>query len=387
MTTEKSHARRTPFKPFALLAAFGLALALFSSPANAVSLPLLSTATLTGGAHDRAFAVERDGLGNLFIVGHSSTAASGNDIWVSKWNESTLTVISSRTLNGSGNGEDSARGVALDGVGNVYVTGTSSVPGQGSSLWMGKFTSSLVLISSVNFPVPVFTNVDVAFGMVLVPGGDVYVTNTSTGPSSSKILLARFTSSLAFVSSRTFNNGFLLNYAHGLARDPGGNFYVAGDAPPNNLTSPDIILAKFDPNFVFIASRAVAGGGGNTDNARAITVGADGNIYVTGIINNAGAIVDVWLAKYSPSLAPIGSVSFPSPNAGNALGNAIRATADRLFVAGSLFTTGQSDNAWLAEIDYSLVVKASATYNAGSDRKSTRLNSSHIQKSRMPSSA
>ena len=55
-----------PFKPYAVLAAFGLALALSPSSARAANIPLLSSATLTAGAQDQVRIVRRDGR----IVAH-----------------------------------------------------------------------------------------------------------------------------------------------------------------------------------------------------------------------------------------------------------------------------------------------------------------------------
>jgi uncharacterized protein (DUF2141 family) len=361
VTTEK---RLNPFKPYAFLAAFGLALALAVSPANAGNIPLLSSAAVSAGSQDYVNAGARDGSGNLYLVGSSSSAATSKDIWVSRWSEASMTVISTMILNGTGNGPDFAMGVAVD-AGGVYVTGISSKAGLGSVMWLGKFTNSLAFVSSVTYPIPMAPNVTGQAGLAIAPSGNLYVVNTSTGTGALKITIAQFTPALTFVSSTTYFNGFDQNYGFGVTFDAGGSVYVAGSVAPAPLTSGDIWIGKFTSGLVYVTSATRAGGAGNTDQTRGIAFGSDGNLYVSGIINNAGVVVDLWLAKYSPSLGLLNQASFASPNVGNAQGNYLVATSSRLYVAGDMFTSGQGDNAWLGEFDYGLNLLSSSTFSAG----------------------
>ena len=367
MTTETS---RTPFKPCAFLAAFGLALALFPSAANAASvglIPRLSSATFSAGAADYAYGVSRDGAGNLFIVGATSSAATSRDIWVSRWNEQNLTVISSAALNGSGNGIDFGQSLTIGSSGDIFAMGASSVAGAGMRLWLGKFSPSLTLVSSVttSFPYPV--NFSDGGQIVTGPGGDLYLTSTVIESGLFKVLLARYTPTLAFVSSTSYFNGFDQNYGKSLAFDGSGNIFVAGAFAPSGGASPDIWMGKFTSNLVYLASATmVAGAGGNTDSPQGVAMGSDGNVYVAGFKNNAGGVVDVWLGKYSPGLALLSQNSYPSPSAGNFVGFGLVAGQDRLYVPGYLTRSGQGGVAWLGEFDYSLVMLSSGTFNTAS---------------------
>jgi uncharacterized protein (DUF2141 family) len=358
VTTENS---RTSSKPRAFLAALGLALALLPSAANAAPIPLVSSTTLSSGFDDQARAVARDGAGSLIVVGFSSAPGQGKDIWVSRWNESSMTVISSRTFNGTGNSHDVAQGVAVAPSGEIFVTGFSSKTGLGSVLWLGKFTNSMVFVSSVNYPIPMATNALEPTSIVVAPGGNLFLIKSSTGTGPTQITLAQFTPSLAFVSSATYFNGYDQNYGFGLTVDQVGSLYVSGSVPPAPLTTGDIWIAKFNSGLVLVASTTVAGPGGNFDQGRSVTIGIDGNVYVAGTINNAGGIVDLWVGKYSPGLVPLNSASFPSPVAGNATGNAIVATFNRLYTAGQVAVSGQGANAWITELDYSLNLMSSGT--------------------------
>ncbi len=77
------------------------------------------------GSNDAAVAMALDKAGNVYITGQSSGAGTGidyatvaydpkgNQLWVARYN-------------GPANGDDSARGVAVDSkTGHVYVTGSS----------------------------------------------------------------------------------------------------------------------------------------------------------------------------------------------------------------------------------------------------------------------
>ncbi|MDD5303524.1 MAG: hypothetical protein PHS14_10500, partial [Elusimicrobia bacterium] len=362
MTTENS---RTSFKPRVFLAAFGLALALLPTPAKAGNIPLVSSATLTTGADDQATAVARDGNGSLYAVGYSSAGSQDKNIWVSRWNESTLTVISSMTFNGTANGGDAAQGVAVDASGNVFVMGISSVSGQGPSLWMGKFTNTLVFVSSATYPItPFYLDLTCPGGIFIAPGGNIFVVSEAKVGGNTKILLAEISPSLAIVSSTTFFSGFNDNMGFGVTRDSAGNLYVAGAVAPAALTSQNIWVGKFNSSLVFVASATLAGGAGNTDQARSIALGPDGNIYVAGAINNAGVVDDLWIAKYSPGLNLLNSASYASPVVGTAAGNHLVATNNRLYVASRMFASGQADNAWIGEFDYGLTLLSSGTFTS-----------------------
>lgn len=78
--------------------------------------------------YDRATALALDGLGNVYVTGRSDGTNSDDDYFTIKYNASGVEQWSARH-NGSANGIDEAKGIALDAVGNVYVTGVSKGSG------------------------------------------------------------------------------------------------------------------------------------------------------------------------------------------------------------------------------------------------------------------
>src|SRR5205085_2057766 len=71
----------------------------------------------------RALAV--DGAGNVYVTGSSETSGSGADYLTVSYGTAGNPRWVAR-YKGPGNGEDVATGLALDGAGNVYVTGWSA---------------------------------------------------------------------------------------------------------------------------------------------------------------------------------------------------------------------------------------------------------------------
>ncbi|OGS61570.1 MAG: hypothetical protein A3J79_05885, partial [Elusimicrobia bacterium RIFOXYB2_FULL_62_6] len=302
-------------------------------------------------------------------MGYTSQGANGLDIWVAKLNAADLATVSSMTLNSSGAADDDARGVALDASGNVYVTGRSSAPGLGYVLWMGKFGPALNFISSATYNIPQQAGGAGApkAGLLVEPGGDIVTTASTLIGGNWKILVARFSPSLALVSSTTFFNGFNANEAFGVDRDSSGNLYVAGYAAPAPATSGNIWVGKFSSSLVFVTSASLAGAGGNSDQALEAKVDPTNTyLFVSGVINNTTLIGDLWLAKYDLSLNLLKQASYRGVGNGASIGIAEVVTDTRVYVGGNWHTTALGDSVYLGVFDYNLNALSSATYDTGS---------------------
>ncbi len=189
---------------------------------------------------DQAYSVAIDASGNIYIVGWTSGAFSGqtssglNDAFIRAY-DSDGNEIWTRQFGDSVN--DYARDVAIDANGNIYVTGQtfSTLPGQTSS------------------------------GL-----GDVFI--RTYGSNGNEIWTRQF---------GTSGN----DNPNGIAIDTNGNIYVAGvtaDTLPGQTSSGlnDAFIRAYDSNGNEIWTRQFGTSG--TDQVSDVTIDANGNIYVTG---------------------------------------------------------------------------------------------------------
>src|SRR6266542_3142458 len=78
-----------------------------------------------GNLFDHPFAIAVDGAGNVYVTGRSIGSGTDFDYATVKYNAADGAEDWVTRYNGPGNGADAARAIAIDGSGNVYVTGES----------------------------------------------------------------------------------------------------------------------------------------------------------------------------------------------------------------------------------------------------------------------
>lgn len=229
---------------------------------------LLYSTYLGGSALDSARAVAVDASGNVYITGSTSSinfptanpfqASRGGfpnttDAFVTKLNPTGTALVYSTYLGGSNS--DSGFGIALDSMGNPYVTGETS---------------------SLNFPTANALQVEVgglidAFIAKLSPEGSMLVYSSYFGGS--------------------FNES-----ARGIAVDALGSAYITGstqspDFPLANalrstIGQQDAFVSKFNSAGTALVYSTYLGGSG-TDSATAIALDSVDNAYVTGSTRSA----------------------------------------------------------------------------------------------------
>ena len=103
-----------------------------------------------GSGDDSAVALVMDAAGNVYVTGYSEGSGTGYDYATVKYDANGSQLWAAR-YNGPANGEDRAADVALDALGNVYVTGYSQGSGtahdyatakydaNGNELWVARY--------------------------------------------------------------------------------------------------------------------------------------------------------------------------------------------------------------------------------------------------------
>ena len=262
--------------------------------------------TFLGGSsfdHGRAIAV--DGSGNVYVAGYSGAAwgspVRGYTAWIDTF-AAELDSSGNLTWHAflGGSSFDYGRAIAVDASGDVYVVGTSSVawgsPVRPHTASWDAFAAKLD--GSGNLIWNAFlggSGADYGYGITVDGGGNVYVTGDSDATWGSPVRAYTadrdaFAAKLDTDGSLTWNT-FLgeggTDYGYGIAVDRDGNVYVAGissatwGSPVRPYTGGwDVLATELDSSGNLIWHTFL--GGSSLDQGFDITVGGDGDVYVTG---------------------------------------------------------------------------------------------------------
>jgi hypothetical protein len=197
-------------------------------------------------------------FGNVTVTNSSGNCCGGYDIFVAKYDNSGNVLWA----NGAGGGFDEnefASGIAVDRLGNVYVTGS--------------FYSQTAIF------------------------GNFRLTNSVIG-NYSDIFLAKYDSSGNVVWAKGAG-GRLTDQAPGIATDKAGNAYVTGSFASETMTFDSVTLTNVNSllNDIFVAKYDSSGnllwaeraGGTQDDYADAVAVDAAGSVYLTGYFHSLTA--------------------------------------------------------------------------------------------------
>ena len=272
---------------------YGYKTGAYNKKYNLIIDPLLSSTYLGGNSYDGANAIAVDKSGYVYVTGYTgsedfpvTTSQGFNnnggtgewDVFVSKFSSDLSTLESSTFIGGSLS--DQAKGIALDSLGNVFITGITYST--------GNYTPN-------DFPTGAVPGLNMKWD---TGAGDVFVSKLRTAD-------------LGLISSAIIG-GSRADVANGILVDASNNVYITGQTFSYNGTDPkgipvtgypvkysafgeptnsytyagngDIFVSKLNNDLQHFTSGVVFGGSG-TSYATAIATDQQNYIYITGATN------------------------------------------------------------------------------------------------------
>lgn len=283
-------------------------------------------AYLSGSAADRAYAIAADSTGNAVVTGFTASTnfpstlgavfAGSQDAFVTRIDAGGAALTFSTLLGGSA--YDVGKAVALDGTGNIYVAGTTSslnfpttagaydvVANGNNDVFVAKLTSTgaltyatfvggsgndepdAIAVDNLNRPYVVGKTEGGATAFPTPTGYDV----TFNGGSWDAFAL-RLAANFATLNYSTYLGGTSFDYGQGIALD-GYKAIVVGYTTSTLFPtigaqlrvgyggSGDGFIAKLAADGLSLVSSSYLGGS-TTDSLEAVTIGGQGNVFVTG---------------------------------------------------------------------------------------------------------
>ena len=253
-----------------------------------------------GNSSDGAYAIAVDDSGNSYVTGQSGGSGTRNDYVTIKYypNGDTAWV---RRYNGPGNGDDIAYAIVIDSSGNIYVTGQSYGSGTRSDYATIKYypEGDIAWVRRYNGP---RDTTDYANAIAVDGSGNVCVTGESYGSSTNcdDATISYYPNGDTAWVRRYNGPGNSSDGAWAIAVDSSGNIYVTGWSMGIG-TGDDYATIKYYPNGDTAWVRRYNGPGNSSDVARAIAVEGSGNVYVTGWCCVSGSDFDYATIKYYPN--------------------------------------------------------------------------------------
>ncbi|MDH5662022.1 MAG: SBBP repeat-containing protein [Elusimicrobiota bacterium] len=317
----------------------------------------------TASGNDQGRDIAVDGSGNVYVTGFEWVNLEDWNIWVRKY-DSSGNEVWTRTHNGTANGNDEGCGIVVDRSGNVYVIGSEKVLMELQNIWVRKYDTDGDEVWTKTYN-SVANQFDIGRGIAIDDSGNVYVTGSETvGGASQNIWVRKYDTDGDVVWTKTYNgtaNG--QDVGEGIAVDGGGNVYVTGYETVSG-ESYNIWVRKYDSEGDVLWTRTHNGTANDWDLGLDIAVDGSGNVYVIGYEMVSGESYNIWVRKYDSAGNEVWTRTHNglANNADEGRGIAVDGSGN-VYVTGDEFVTGEDPNVWTRKYDQDGSEVWTRTYN------------------------
>lgn len=293
---------------------------------------------------DQATAIAFDGVGSVYVTGESfGGSATSYDYATVAYNVTNGAQLWVSRFNGPANSTDYPTAIALDGVGNVYVTGYS----RNGDLTAGSDYATVAYNSdtgtqlwAARYQGPAGNGSDAASAIAVDSTGNVYVTGTSVGSGTGfdYLTVAYAANGRKLWEGRYNGPGNGEDRATAIAVDAGGNVYFTGSSYGGPAAGVEYATIATDSggHLLWIARY---GGPGLDSEATAIALDGVGGVYITGVSKSVGSAYDYATVAYNPVGTQMWAARYSGPSGGINF-----ATGLVLDLDNNVLVTGYSDS-------------------------------------------
>lgn len=251
--------------------------------------------------YPRAIAV--DTSDNIYVTGYSVGSGTSFDYATVKYSPDSNEAVWVARYNGPGNDGDLPYAMTVDSSDNIYVTGRSAGSSTNDDYATIKYSpdsNEAVWVARYNGP---GSDYDYARTIAVDSNDNIYVTGRSMGSGTNyDYATIKYSpdSNEAVWVARYNGPGNGYDYAEAIVVDRNDNIYVTGRSTGSG-TNHDYAIIKYSPDSnqpVWVAR--YNGPANGSDQARAITIDSNDNVYVTGYSDGSGTDGDYVTVKYLP---------------------------------------------------------------------------------------
>lgn len=317
------------------------------------------------GGNDVATALAVGRNSNVYVTGLSANLQTWpyNYDYVTIAYSSAGVALWTNRYRGPSHNNAEASAIAVNGTGNVFITGASRGP---------DYYYHYATIGYSTAGTPLWTNrysgrADVSYYPTAIAvddkSGNVYVTGSSEGNVTHDYATVGYSSDGTPLWTNRYSGGLgaAKDQALAVAVDDNRNVYVAGRSQLLASLNEDYdyaTIAYSSSGLPLWTNRYSGGFGDGNDEALAVAVNDGGNVYVTGKSHGGSNGADCLTIAYSNTGLPLWTNRYNGPANGGDIAFAV--AADRL---GNVFITGFSDGGTNSSYDF-VTVKYSSTVRA-----------------------